>query len=116
MITFFLFEDTQTGALFQHFPGVGKTKQTGANYAPLANFLLSYTLNIEKPEVGKRQPVTARGGKLPTPATPNVRPALRLRVCLQLFRIFYFSKRGVKIKIKEKYKHFFEILGTKKKS
>ena len=39
------------GAPFQHMPGVGKTAHSGINRPPLANCLLSYTLEIEKPGV-----------------------------------------------------------------
>ena len=65
---------TRPGAPFQHKPGAGKTAQSGANCPPLAKFLRSYALKIEKTVVGKRQSGTARGGQLPTPVSPKVRP------------------------------------------
>ena len=61
-------------APFQHIPGVGKTAQSGANCPPLAKYLLSYILKIEKPGVGKRQSGTDSGGQPPTTATPKGRP------------------------------------------
>ena len=69
--------------VFQHMPTVGKTTHPVANCQSLPNFLLSYTLKIEKPGVGKRQSGTARGGQLPTPATPKGRPCIRglLQTC-----------------------------------
>jgi len=66
----------ESGAPFQHIPGVGKTAKSGANLPPLVDFLLSYTLKIEKPGVGKRQSGTAKGGQLPTPAPQKNRPWL----------------------------------------
>ena len=65
-----------TGAPFQHMPGVDKTAQVGANCSPLADFLLSHQIKTEKQGVGIRKSGTARGGQLPTPATPKARPWL----------------------------------------
>ena len=71
------------GAPFQQLPGVGKTAQPGANCPTLASFLISYTLKIELPELGKTQSGTARCGQLPTPATLKVRPCLVGAISLQ---------------------------------
>ena len=55
-------------------PGVGKTPPSGANCPTLANFLLSYTLETEKPGLGSQTARDSQGwvtAPVPTSAPPK---------------------------------------------
>ena len=49
-------------ASFQLEPGVGKIVEVTVNCPPLANFLLSHTLKIQKPGVGSKTALLPLGG------------------------------------------------------